>query len=94
MASGGGSDAAEAAGPAAAPAEAETEEEIDHRVKRRRLQCMGFALVAKCDTTMAHNFLSENDWQMDVGLSFPPPPFFPAGRSVPSILVPLLFRKR
>ncbi|OBS77036.1 hypothetical protein A6R68_16501, partial [Neotoma lepida] len=77
MASGSGSDAAEPAEPAAAPAAAEAEEETDNPVKRRRLQCMGFALVAKCDPTMAHTFLSENDWQMDVGLR---------GRSVPPIL--------
>lgn len=95
MASGSGSDAAELAEPAAAaPAAAEAEEEVDNPVKRRRLQCMGFALVAKCDPTMAHTFLSENDWQMDVGLRFSPPPLFPGGRGVPSILVPLPFRKR
>lgn len=94
MASGSGSDAREPAEPAAAPAAAETEEEIDQRVKRRRLQCMGFAMMAKCETTMAHTFLSENDWQMDVGLRFSFSPLLPGGRSALSILVPLLFRKR
>ncbi|XP_006977192.1 tyrosyl-DNA phosphodiesterase 2 [Peromyscus maniculatus bairdii] len=81
MASGSGSDAAELAEPAAAaPAAAEAEEEVDNPVKRRRLQCMGFALVAKCDPTMAHTFLSENDWQMDKALSafFEPPENDPA----------------
>lgn len=80
MASGSGSDAREPSEPAAAPAAAETEEEIDQRVKRRRLQCMGFALVAKCETTMAHTFLSENDWQTDKALNayFEPPENDPA----------------
>lgn len=80
MASGSGSDARDPAEPAAASAAAETEEEIDQRVKRRRLQCMGFSLMAKCETTMAHTFLSENDWQMDKALSayFEPPENDPA----------------
>lgn len=63
MASGSSSDAAEPAEPAAAPAAAEAEE---NQVKRRRLQCLGFALVGGCDTTMAPTFLSENNWQTQV----------------------------
>lgn len=66
MASASSSDAAEPAEPAAAPAAAETEE---NQVKRRRLQCLGFALVGRCDTTMAPTFLSENDWQTQKALS-------------------------
>lgn len=87
MESGSGSDAREPAKPAAAaPAAAEPEEEIDDRVKIRRLQCMGFALMAKCETTMAHTFLSENDWQMDVGLRFSFSPLFPVGGACPPSL--------
>lgn len=66
MASGSSSDAAESAEPAepaAAPAAAETEE---NQVKRRRLQCLGFALVGSCDTTTAPTLLSENNWQTQV----------------------------
>ncbi|XP_051025318.1 tyrosyl-DNA phosphodiesterase 2 [Acomys russatus] len=86
MASGSGSDAAESAEPAAATGTAEKEEEIENRVKRQRLQCMGFALVANCDTTMAHTFLSENDWQMKKALNayFEPPGNDPAWPRVPS----------
>lgn len=97
MASGSGSDAAEPAEPRAAPGTSRTQEEIELQVTRRQLQCMRFALIAKCDTTMAHTFLSENDWQVEVSWSGSPPRFSPGGRgapSKPSILVPLLFRKR
>lgn len=63
MASGSSSEVAEPAEPAAAPAAAETEED---QVKRRRLQCLGFALVGRCDATTAPTFLSENNWQTQV----------------------------
>lgn len=66
MASGSSSDAAEPAEPAAAPAASETEAD---QVKRRRLQSLGFALVTRCDTTMASTFLLENDWQTKKALS-------------------------
>ncbi|XP_055470495.1 tyrosyl-DNA phosphodiesterase 2 [Psammomys obesus] len=80
MASGSGSDAAEPAEPRAAPGTSRTQEEIELQVTRRQLQCMRFALIAKCDTTMAHTFLSENDWQVEKALSayFEPPENDPA----------------
>lgn len=84
MASGSRDDAAESAEPAAAPGTAEREEEIEHLVKKRRLQCMGFALVAKCDTMMAHTFLSENDWQTEVSLRFSLPSSRVGGACSPS----------
>ncbi|XP_052012959.1 tyrosyl-DNA phosphodiesterase 2 [Apodemus sylvaticus] len=66
MASSRSSEAAEPAEPAAAPAAAETEED---QVKRRRLQCLGFALVGRCGTAMAPTFPSENNWQTQTALS-------------------------
>ncbi|EDL32471.1 Traf and Tnf receptor associated protein, isoform CRA_a [Mus musculus] len=70
MASGSSSDAAEPAGPAgraaSAPEAAQAEED---RVKRRRLQCLGFALVGGCDPTMVPSVLRENDWQTQKALS-------------------------
>ncbi|XP_008845319.1 tyrosyl-DNA phosphodiesterase 2 [Nannospalax galili] len=56
------------------------EEDLEHRVNRRRFKCMEFALVAKCDTTMAHTFLRENGWEMQKALSafFEPPENDPA----------------
>uniref|UniRef100_A0A8C5LAH6 Tyrosyl-DNA phosphodiesterase 2 n=1 Tax=Jaculus jaculus TaxID=51337 RepID=A0A8C5LAH6_JACJA len=35
----------------------------------RRLRCLEFALVAKCDTTVAHSYLTENDWNVNKALS-------------------------
>lgn len=70
MASGSSSDAAEPAGPAgraaSAPEAAQAEED---RVKRRRVQCLGFALVGGCDPTMVPSVLRENDWQTQKALS-------------------------
>lgn len=63
MASGSSSEVAEPAEPAAAPAAAETEED---QVKRRRLQCLDFALAGRCDATTAPTLLSENNWQTQV----------------------------
>lgn len=83
MASGSSSDAAEPAEPAAAPAAAETEED---QVKRRRLQSLGFALVTRCDTTMAPTFLLENNWQAKVSSRFSIPPLLPGGRARPASL--------
>lgn len=85
MASGSSSDAAESAGSAgraaAAPAAAETEED---RVKRRRLQCLGFALAGGCDTTMAPGVLSEEDLQTQVSSRLSLRPLSPeeAGRAL------------
>lgn len=90
MASGSSSDAAEPAGSAAAPAAAETEED---RVKRRRLQCLGFALVGGCDPATAPGVLAENDWQTQVSSRLSLPPLSPGRRGAPCSLVPLLFRK-
>lgn len=69
MASGSSSDAAEPVEPAEPPAAPAAAETAENQVKRRRLQCLGFALVGRCDTTMAPTFLSENDWQTQKALS-------------------------
>lgn len=94
MASGSSSDAAEPAGPAgraaSAPEAAQAEED---RVKRRRLQCLGFALVGGCDPTMVPSVLPENDWQTQVSSRLSLPPLSPGRRGAPCSLVPLLFRK-
>ncbi|XP_075389410.1 tyrosyl-DNA phosphodiesterase 2 [Tenrec ecaudatus] len=61
-------------GGAEAPPEA-AEEEAEPEVKKRRLQCAEFALVANCDSSVAQCYLAENDWEMERALNsyFEPP---------------------
>ncbi|XP_076999882.1 tyrosyl-DNA phosphodiesterase 2 isoform X3 [Tamandua tetradactyla] len=44
-------------------------DEEEPRVKRRRLFCVEFASVARCDTAVAQCYLAENDWEMERALN-------------------------
>ncbi|XP_037700502.1 tyrosyl-DNA phosphodiesterase 2 [Choloepus didactylus] len=43
--------------------------EEEPRVKKRRLLCVEFASVARCDTAVAQCYLAENDWEMERALN-------------------------
>ncbi len=43
--------------------------EGDPELKKRRLLCVAFTSVARCDAAVAQCYLSENDWEMEVGFA-------------------------
>ncbi|XP_040316232.1 tyrosyl-DNA phosphodiesterase 2 isoform X1 [Herpailurus yagouaroundi] len=50
-------------------------EEGEPEAKKRRLLCVEFASVARCDSAVAQCYLAENDWEMERALNsfFEPP---------------------
>ncbi|XP_053458045.1 tyrosyl-DNA phosphodiesterase 2 isoform X2 [Nycticebus coucang] len=61
------------------------DEAREPEVKKRRLLCAEFAVVASCDTAVAQCYLAENDWEMERALNsyFEPPVEESALQSLP-----------
>ncbi|XP_073733738.1 tyrosyl-DNA phosphodiesterase 2 isoform X2 [Callorhinus ursinus] len=59
--------------------------EGEPEVKKRRLLCVEFASVARCDASVAQCYLAENDWEMERALNsfFEPPEQESAAESRP-----------
>lgn len=57
-------------------------EEGEPEAKKRRLLCVEFASVARCDSAVAQCYLAENDWEMEVGFA-PLSPLYISAREAP-----------